>query len=105
MMRAAMSDCRVTYVGHATTVVELDGVRLLTDPVLRDRVAQLRRTTASARTDQPDAVLISHGHYDHLDRPSLHQLARKTTVLLPRGLGRVVKSLAFADVCEMADGD
>ena len=100
-----MSDCRVTYVGHATTVVELDGVRLLTDPVLRARVAHLRRTTTSASPDQPDAVLISHGHYDHLDRPSLRQLARKTTIVLPRGLGRVVKSLAFPGVREVVEGD
>src|SRR3954452_170505 len=104
-MRPAMSDCRVTYVGHATTVVELDGVRLLTDPILRSRVAHLRRTTASVTPAQPDAVLISHGHHDHLDRASLRQLAPETTVVVPRGLGRVVNSLGFREVREVVEGD
>jgi len=100
-----MSVSRVTYVGHATTVVELDGVRLLTDPVLRDRVAHLRRTGTVNVPAQPDVVLISHGHHDHLDRASLRQLGRETTLVLPRGLGRAVKSLGFPNVHEVLEGD
>ena len=96
---------RVTYLGHATTVVEVDGVRLLTDPILRNRVAHLRRTSVVESPAHPDAVLISHGHLDHLDRPSLRRLARDTTVVVPRGLGRVVAPLKFRDVREVAEGD
>ena len=63
----------VEYVGHSTVLVDLNGVRLLTDPLLRNRVAHLRR---AAKVDAGalrgvDAVLISHLHYDHLDLPSL----------------------------------
>ena len=96
---------RVTYVGHATTLIELDGVRLLTDPLLRSRVVHLRRATAPVLPAAPDAVLISHGHNDHLDRPSLRRLARDTTVVVPHGLGRVVASLKFRTVRQVLEGD
>jgi L-ascorbate metabolism protein UlaG (beta-lactamase superfamily) len=69
---------RIEYVGHATVAVDLDGVRLLTDPLLRNRVAHLRRATpVDARALRGvDAVLISHAHYDHLDLPSLEKLGK-----------------------------
>ncbi len=69
---------RVTYVGHATVLVEIDGVRLLTDPVLRSRVGPLRRhgTPPDPRLAKDvDAVLISHLHHDHADAPSLRRLS------------------------------
>src|SRR5881275_2273373 len=103
MMRAAMSDCRVTYVGHATTLVELDGVRLLTDPVLRRRVAHLRRAAPISSPGEPDAVLISHAHLDHLDRASLRMLSRECAVVVPRGLGDIVSSLGFRQVQELSE--
>jgi L-ascorbate metabolism protein UlaG (beta-lactamase superfamily) len=66
---------RVTWIGHSTVLLELDGVRVLTDPVLRRRVMHLRRVGADpAPIDPVDAVLISHGHYDHLDAGSLERL-------------------------------
>ena len=67
---------RLLYVGHATVLIELDGVRLLTDPVLRSRVAHLRRRVPleTAGLAGVDATLLSHVHYDHLDRPSLRLL-------------------------------
>src|SRR5688572_19990085 len=68
---------RLTYVGHATTLIELDGVALLTDPLLRERIGYVRRI-APAIPDAPraDAILISHAHRDHLDLPSLTRLPR-----------------------------
>jgi L-ascorbate metabolism protein UlaG (beta-lactamase superfamily) len=64
----------IGYVGHSTVEIELDGVRLLTDPLLRKRVAHLRRAVPLGAVPHPDAVLISHGHYDHLDPASLRLL-------------------------------
>ncbi len=93
----------VTYLGHATTLVELDGVRLLTDPVLRRRVLHLRRAKPAPPVEHVDAILISHGHQDHLDLPSLRRFPRETPIVVPRGLGRAVRG--FSDVREVDEGD
>ncbi len=81
---------RLTYVGHATVLIEIDGVRILTDPVLRARVGPLRRrgpTPVAADLGSIDAVLISHAHPDHFDRASLRAVPGAPVVVVPRGLG------------------
>jgi L-ascorbate metabolism protein UlaG (beta-lactamase superfamily) len=79
----------LTWVGHSTVLVEMDGVRFLTDPVLRSRVAHLRRVQPvdASTLGRIDAVLVSHGHYDHLDVPSLRKLDGNALVVAPRGFG------------------
>ena len=98
---------RIEYVGHATVHVDLDGVRLLTDPMLRNRVAHLRRATrVSPRAVRGvDAVLISHGHYDHLDLPSLEKLGKKLPIVVPRGLGGLLRKKRFESVLEIEAGE
>jgi L-ascorbate metabolism protein UlaG (beta-lactamase superfamily) len=98
---------RIRFVGHATVLVDLDGVRLLTDPLLRRRVAHLRRVAPLQVDDllRPDAVLISHGHYDHLDVPSLRRLDRGALAVAPRGLGPLLRRLGFERVAEVELGD
>jgi L-ascorbate metabolism protein UlaG (beta-lactamase superfamily) len=93
---------RVQYVGHATILVELDGVRLLTDPLLRSRVAHIRRAVPVEELElgDLDAVLISHGHYDHLDTASLRLLPRSVTVVAPRGLGARIQGFDAVEVEE-----
>jgi L-ascorbate metabolism protein UlaG (beta-lactamase superfamily) len=98
---------RIEYVGHSTVVVDVDGVRLLTDPLLRSRVAHLRRAVpVDARALRGvDAVLISHGHYDHLDLPSLERLGRKLPIVVPRGLGGLLRKRKFESVLEVSLGE
>jgi L-ascorbate metabolism protein UlaG (beta-lactamase superfamily) len=96
---------RLSYLGHSTTLVELDGVRLLTDPLLRRRVLHLWRSSPVPGHETPDAVLISHGHQDHLDLRSLDRLPSDLPVVVPRGLGRVVAARGFRDVREVDEGD
>jgi L-ascorbate metabolism protein UlaG (beta-lactamase superfamily) len=99
---------RVEYVGHATVFVDLDGVRLLTDPLLRGRVVHLRRSTpvpAARLLRGLDAVLISHAHYDHLDLPSLERLGKKLPVVVPRGLGGLLRKRRFESVLEIEVGE
>lgn len=98
---------RIEYVGHATVLVDLDGVRLLTDPLLRNRVAHLRRTgPVSTRAQRGiDAVLVSHAHYDHLDLPSLEKLGKKLPVVVPRGLGGLLRKRRFESILEVEVGE
>jgi len=86
----------------------MDGVRLLTDPVLRQRIGPLRRHGAPPDprlAEGVDAMLISHLHHDHADVPSLRRLSRKVPVFAAPGAGDFLARLGFVDVRELAPGD
>jgi L-ascorbate metabolism protein UlaG (beta-lactamase superfamily) len=81
--------------------------RFLTDPVLRPRVAHLHRIVRLPALDgltEPDAVLISHAHLDHLDPPSL-RLLRPRLVIAPRGCGRLLRGAGVGEVAEAVPGE
>lgn len=88
-------------------LVELDGVRLLTDPLLRTRLLHLRRADKVDAADlrRIDAVLISHLHFDHLDLPSLRRLGRDVPLVVPRGVGNFVARKGFTRVSELGVGE
>ena len=97
---------RLTYLGHATTLIEMDGVRILTDPVLRSRVGHLRHRHSPVEPTALhtiDAVLISHLHFDHLDLPSLRLLGWSTRLIVPRGAAKLLRE--FEQVEELGVGD
>jgi L-ascorbate metabolism protein UlaG (beta-lactamase superfamily) len=98
---------RLTWLGHATVLLELGGVHLLTDPVLRGRIAHLRRHAPPvASPPGVDAVLISHAHRDHLDLPTLRELdPRPPLVIAPTGVGRTLRRLTGAEVVELEPGE
>ena len=105
--KEATSSLSVTFAGHATVLLELNGVRLLTDPLLRRRIGVLIRRSPVPRPalrHDLGAVLISHAHLDHLDVPSLRLIDRRTPVVVPRGLGGLVRRLGFVPV-ELDAGD
>jgi len=97
---------QIVYVGHSTVLVEMDGVRLLTDPLLRARLLHLRRVgpVDLDALGEVDAVLVSHVHLDHLDLPSLRRLGRDTRIVVPQGAGRFVARKRFTEVTELAIG-
>lgn len=98
----------ITFVGHATLLIEMNGVRVLTDPILRDRVMHLRRRAQVFETawyTDIDAVLISHMHYDHLDLPSLQLLGEKTPLLVPRGMAAMLGRRGHLRIQELTPGD
>jgi L-ascorbate metabolism protein UlaG (beta-lactamase superfamily) len=108
MVVVPRDDERLTWVGHATVLLEVGGVRLLTDPLLRTRLGHLRRHGARPRpevTEDIDAVLVSHVHLDHLDIRSLRSVARSARVIAPRGAGRLLQRIGFAEVDEVVPGD
>jgi L-ascorbate metabolism protein UlaG (beta-lactamase superfamily) len=98
----------LNYVGHGTVLIDLDGTRLLTDPVLRKRIGPLVRHAPAPGpevVEDLDAVLISHLHRDHVDRGSLRRLDRGTPLLVPPGSRRFFDRLGFAAVTELALGE
>jgi L-ascorbate metabolism protein UlaG (beta-lactamase superfamily) len=102
-----MSD-RVTFVGHATVLIEVAGVRLLTDPVLRSRLLHIRRAVevpGDAVAADIDAVLISHLHHDHLDFPSLRRVERGVEVLAPARSRPTFRWHGFSELTELSPGE
>jgi len=83
--RPADTGLRATWLGHSTVLIEIDGLRVLTDPVWGPRASP--STLAGPKRFQPvpialnqlpalDAVIVSHDHYDHLDYPTIREMAK-----------------------------
>ncbi|URX62304.1 MBL fold metallo-hydrolase [Luteibacter anthropi] len=101
------------WLGHATVLVRRGGLNVLTDPVLGQRAAPLSFAGPARRTPTPvgiaglpriDVVVISHNHYDHLDRASVHALARRfpeAVFLVPLGLKRWFDKERIGNVREL----
>ncbi len=102
--RAPEGTLRVTAVGHATFLIQMDGLNILTDPIWSDRCSPVS-WVGPRRHQKPgilfedlppiDAVLVSHNHYDHLDLPTLKRLAKK-------GVNRSVVPLGNLDLVKGA---
>lgn len=91
------SGLRVTWLGHSTLLIEIDGQRVLVDPVWGQRASPVTWAGPERWYPPPlpldelpsiDAVIISHDHYDHLDLPTIEQMLEvETTWLVPLGIG------------------
>jgi len=98
---APSEEPRFFWIGHATVLFELDGKRFLTDPVFSERVSPVtwfgpkRFMPPPIRVDELppiDGVLITHSHYDHLDRASILELDKKTKrYFVPLGIGALLE--------------
>lgn len=99
----------ITYIGHATTLIHLDSVNVLTDPNFNTWCAITRRSRKAGMRlkDLPriDLVLISHAHRDHLDEWTLEQLPKDVPVLISTGNGHYLREWGFGGVREVAVWD
>jgi L-ascorbate metabolism protein UlaG (beta-lactamase superfamily) len=112
VMNPAVAGCSIgalsglTWLGHSSVLIELDGTRLVTDPVLRRRVWHLRRKAAvePGSLGKLDGILVSHAHFDHLDLSSLEGLGRSVPVVVPTGVGGLLRRRGFDHVLEASAG-
>jgi L-ascorbate metabolism protein UlaG (beta-lactamase superfamily) len=97
----------LTWLGHSCAAIRLDGLLVVTDPVLRRRIVHLRRKDSvdPSTLDHADVILISHVHYDHLDLPSLDRLDRLAQVFVPAGAGGFLRRRGFRFVREVLRGE
>ena len=106
-----MSTASVTWWGHSTMWLADSGTTLLTDPVLTDRVAHLRRMAGPTPRlpGAPDAVLLSHLHADHFHVASLRAVPGEPLLIVPRGaagfVARVLGPQAASRCVELAPGE
>jgi L-ascorbate metabolism protein UlaG (beta-lactamase superfamily) len=100
---------RTTWLGHSTLIVEMEGQRVLIDPVWGQRVSPISFAGPERWYPPPlpleelpdlNAILISHDHYDHLDYPTVIKLSqRKLQWIVPLGLGSLLQSWGVPAAC------
>jgi len=91
----AVSNGTVTWIGHATALIEIGGEQVLVDPLGRRR----------CRDVSYGAILVTHAHVDHLNRWTLASLNKDAALIVPKGASRYVSDLGFREIREVEPGD
>jgi L-ascorbate metabolism protein UlaG (beta-lactamase superfamily) len=102
-------ESRLTYIGHATVLIEQADKRVLTDPalgrMLEGKLWRLSAMPTRRMYQDIDLVLISHLHHDHCDVASLRKVGTDVTILVPAGGGQWLTNQGFSHVIEVSYGD
>lgn len=100
---------KIVWLGHSSFYIQLKNIRLLTDPVFRDLTPFLKRKhdlpCAISNFKNIDYILLSHGHRDHLDTPTLKKLVAQNpncTILCPLGFYTMLQKIGFKNIQEAA---
>jgi L-ascorbate metabolism protein UlaG (beta-lactamase superfamily) len=103
---ATRSGLAITWLGHATVLIEMDGVRVLTDPVLRHRIGPLVRIVPEPETvGTVDCVLLSHLHADHTDLRSLRDVDSAGPIVAPHPGRDWLSKHGLANVVDLRVGE
>lgn len=99
------SEIGVTWLGHAGFFAQISGVNILIDPnwaLWHGPIKRVRHPSVLASDLPPiDLVLVTHAHYDHLHLPSLRRIANGQPIIVPKGVGSVVKRAGFGQIVEL----
>lgn len=102
-------DIGLVWVGHATFLLQIGGKHILVDPNWANWLGFVKRVRHPGMRieDLPhiDLVLVTHAHYDHLHMGSLRQIAAGQPIVVPSGVGSIVKKRGFGDVVELGCWD
>jgi L-ascorbate metabolism protein UlaG (beta-lactamase superfamily) len=101
---------RITYIGHATLLVEVQGTRVLTDPNFDPRLGRLLRRVSPpgiplAELPDLDAIFVSHAHADHLSFKTLEQLSSKTPIFAPPPTAKWLQRIGHRSAEALAPGE
>jgi N-acyl-phosphatidylethanolamine-hydrolysing phospholipase D len=110
--QALLHENTITWIGHNTFIIKINGKTILTDPFLFERASPFasigpKRFTPPGISIQNlppiDIILLSHNHYDHMDLPTLNNLANKSQihVVIPLGLGKYFKKMGYQHIQEL----
>lgn len=105
---SATGPITITYIGHSTVLIEIDGLRVLTDPILVDRIGPILRHAPKADLElvkQVDFVLLSHLHGDHFNLTSLRAVDHGATIIVPHGAGSYLQQRLPQTVVEIGPGE
>jgi L-ascorbate metabolism protein UlaG (beta-lactamase superfamily) len=95
---------KITYIGHATLLIEYGDMNVITDPMFSKRIAfsNIKRHMAPKpkfeQLPEINVILISHWHFDHLDKRTMKRFSRDAKVLINVHLGKIPRRLGFTDV-------
>lgn len=99
----------ITFIGHSTALINVNGTNILTDPNFNNWVSIIHRSREAGMKIENlppiDAILISHPHYDHLDKWTLEQLSKEIPIVISKGNGERLSELGFTNVVEMNPWD
>ena len=101
-------ECSITYIGHATVLIHFKNINIITDPVFSESInfglskRYVKPGIPFERLPKIDAILISHEHSDHLDKPTLRRFSKNIPVIISRGLDKRIRKLGFNDVRDLS---
>lgn len=104
-LRDNAAEPSVTWIGHATLLLQAEGMSVLTDPMFAPGMFAVKRLAPPglqlAQLPPIDVVVVSHNHRDHLDEPSVRALGPEVTFVVPLGLGAWFRKRGLTKVIEL----
>lgn len=97
---------RITLIGHSTVLIQLDGLNIITDPIFSERILRFAKRYMEPgipfeKLPKIDAIVISHEHYDHFDKPTLEKFDKNIPIIISKDLKNKAANLGFQDIREI----